>query len=382
MDEANGPHHPGGSRPRAKAWAAGLEAARRRANLTLPDWLSVAADRYRRLLAQWIAAELAPGRLAPWLPVAFGCGIVLYFTADREPAWWAASSLALATFGIAVAALRRPVAFPLTFGLAAVALGFAVATVHTARLSHPILSFSTSRAQITGFVETREERAFRSHCRADGSHRRRPPQYRTESCARFGAQGHGADGRQLRRLQGASCPAITAVAAGRIQVRARSLFHEYRRLRLCARKDQDPVTADRRRCLAALCGLRRRDTRDDRRTHPRRGTGRRRIDRVGADYRQARCDLRAGQQCDVHLEPRARAVDLRLSHGDHCRHRVLLPSRGTCSHPFACDTPADQEMGGGRSARRGHVLSAVVGRRSGDATLLHYDRHCPDRHHH
>jgi competence protein ComEC len=148
----------GGERPRARAWAAVLAAAGRRSGLTLPDGFAAVADRYRRLLAQWIAAELAPGRLVPWLPVAFGCGIVLYFTAEREPTWWAASGLALVTAGIAFAARRRPFVFPLALGLAAVTLGFAVVTLHTARMAHPVLAFATSRAQVSGFVEVREER--------------------------------------------------------------------------------------------------------------------------------------------------------------------------------------------------------------------------------
>ena len=38
-------------------------------------------------------AEVGAGRLLPWLPVAFGLGIAIYFTADREPAWWAGSAL-------------------------------------------------------------------------------------------------------------------------------------------------------------------------------------------------------------------------------------------------------------------------------------------------
>jgi len=31
----------------------------------------------------WIAAEAGPGRLLPWVPVAFGAGIAIYFAADR-----------------------------------------------------------------------------------------------------------------------------------------------------------------------------------------------------------------------------------------------------------------------------------------------------------
>jgi competence protein ComEC len=147
------------NRSRAKAWAAGVDAARRRAGLVLPDWLQVPADHLRRLLSQWAVAEVAPGRLVPWLSVAFGTGIVLYFAAEREPAWWAASVLALVAVGMAFLARRRPIGFPLALGFAAVACGFATATLTTLRVAHPVLPGATWNASVTGFVEAREERA-------------------------------------------------------------------------------------------------------------------------------------------------------------------------------------------------------------------------------
>jgi len=42
-------------------------------------------------LTHWIAVDVGPGRLMPWLPVAFGFGIAAYFTAEREPVWWMAA---------------------------------------------------------------------------------------------------------------------------------------------------------------------------------------------------------------------------------------------------------------------------------------------------
>ena len=35
-------------------------------------------------LGEWVRAEAGAGRLLPWVPVAFGTGIALYFTADHE----------------------------------------------------------------------------------------------------------------------------------------------------------------------------------------------------------------------------------------------------------------------------------------------------------
>jgi len=145
-------------RARAKAWAAEFEAARRGAGLALPGSLAAAADRLHRLLSQWALAEVAPGRLFPWLPVAFGFGIVGYFTADREPAWWAALAALAATATLALVFRHRPIGFPLALALAAIAAGFATATLKTLRIAHPVLAYPSWSAQVQGFVEMREER--------------------------------------------------------------------------------------------------------------------------------------------------------------------------------------------------------------------------------
>jgi competence protein ComEC len=119
------------------------------------------ADRFgplRALLGQWALAEVAPGRLVPWIAVSFGFGIVGYFTADREPAVWAASLAATITIAIAYAARTRPVGFPVAIGVAAIVTGFAIATLQTARIAHPVLQTTVSSATLSGFVEIREER--------------------------------------------------------------------------------------------------------------------------------------------------------------------------------------------------------------------------------
>ena len=112
----------------------------------------------RGQIAEWALAEVAPGGLLPWLPVAFGSGIALYFGAEREPQVWAVSAAFIVVAALAFATRRRPIAFPLALGLAALAGGFAVATMHTARIAHPVLTYPLSSVSLSGFVETREER--------------------------------------------------------------------------------------------------------------------------------------------------------------------------------------------------------------------------------
>jgi competence protein ComEC len=98
-------------------------------------------------IREWALAEVGAGRLMPWFAVAFGAGIVLYFAADHEPAWWAASPLAVVAAIVAVLLRRRPVAFVVGLGVFAVCAGFAVATLKTALIDHSLLHYPGIMAQ-------------------------------------------------------------------------------------------------------------------------------------------------------------------------------------------------------------------------------------------
>src|SRR3954451_4233629 len=133
----------GGSRGRGGTWDAAER--RRRALAWAGTWAGAWTDRipgFGRLAEQlrnWAIADTGPGRLLPWLPVAFGLGIAIYFTADREPAWWAASALAIAGVVVTFLARKRPIGFPVALVLTSVAAGFAVATLKTKQVAHPVL---------------------------------------------------------------------------------------------------------------------------------------------------------------------------------------------------------------------------------------------------
>jgi len=99
-------------------------------------------------LREWAAIEVGAGRLLPWFAVAFGAGIVLYFTADREPATWAVSAAAVAAIICAVLLRRRPAGVVLSLGFLAIAAGFAVATLKTALIDHPVLRYPGIMAQV------------------------------------------------------------------------------------------------------------------------------------------------------------------------------------------------------------------------------------------
>src|SRR3954465_6861810 len=84
----------GRSRGRTEAWRPWIPAGPRPV-LVWPESLADLARSLAEQMRRWALTDVGPGRLVPWLAVAFGFGIVLYFTAEQEPAVWAAIALAI-----------------------------------------------------------------------------------------------------------------------------------------------------------------------------------------------------------------------------------------------------------------------------------------------
>jgi competence protein ComEC len=108
-------------------------------------------------IREWALQEVAAGRLLPWFAVAYGLGIAVYFTAEREPVWWAPLALAALCATAAVVARRHHVPFIAAMCAFGIALGFAAATLKTMSIAHPVLRSSASGVTVSGFVELREE---------------------------------------------------------------------------------------------------------------------------------------------------------------------------------------------------------------------------------
>ena len=108
-------------------------------------------------LRAWVRAEAGAGRLLPWVPVAFGGGIALYFAASHEPVLsvsiGAAAALCAGAFF-----LRRSRFFAASVMVAAFAAGFATATFRTAHVDHTVLARPLYSVALSGFVETRDIR--------------------------------------------------------------------------------------------------------------------------------------------------------------------------------------------------------------------------------
>ncbi len=124
---------------------------------------------------EWIVREagkeVEAARLAPWLTVFFGVGILFYFGAPSEPLL-IGPALALLLFAILCWVCRdRPIAFALLLSLAAISAGFTAACVRAAYVSHTVLTRPTATLTLTGFIEARDstERSDRVVIRLTGA---------------------------------------------------------------------------------------------------------------------------------------------------------------------------------------------------------------------
>lgn len=123
------------------------------AGLPAAGWL----DWLRGQLGAAFLTEAERRRPFLWLPVAMGCGILLYFAADREPVLWAPLGGFAIITGLAVALRGRPVAAALCIAFAAAFAGFAAGIWRTAEIAAPMLE-RPRIGRISGFVESVEAR--------------------------------------------------------------------------------------------------------------------------------------------------------------------------------------------------------------------------------
>ena len=112
----------------------------------------------RDWVADGLVREAEQRRLFPWLAVAFGAGILLYFTAaDGTPSLAAPLICTLACLVATPFLGARPVTLAVTLGLAAGFLGFFAATWRVSQVAAPVLA-RTMIAPLTGMIESLDER--------------------------------------------------------------------------------------------------------------------------------------------------------------------------------------------------------------------------------
>ncbi len=147
------PPHP---RPSRGAWA--QAGAAPWAPLRLPGHrLALVAQDWRMRVMRACAAEAERRRLFLFLPVMMGVGVLLYFSADREPALWAPLLLLGFAASAALALRGRRGAMLACIGVAALAAGFAAGVWRTAEVAAPMLD-RVRVGKLTGFVESIEAR--------------------------------------------------------------------------------------------------------------------------------------------------------------------------------------------------------------------------------
>src|SRR4051812_6690964 len=128
--------------------------------LTLPArWqpLALGAIDWRGWAARNLALEIDQRRLFPWIAVAFGMGIVLFFQAEGRPALWA-PLLGAGLCGCgAVLARRNLRSMAVLIAMTAVFAGFAAAVLRARSVEAPVLTRMTI-TPISGFIESIEDR--------------------------------------------------------------------------------------------------------------------------------------------------------------------------------------------------------------------------------
>lgn len=161
----------------ADAGGPGPRAGRRIAVLGGGRTAADGAGRVRARLAPagaWILreakAEADAARLAPWLAVGFGTGIILYFAAPSEPALLAPAAAATALAAVVWISREHPAAFVLSVALLSIVAGFGAGCLRTALIAHPVLTRPTGAVSLKGFVEARDatERSDRIELRITG----------------------------------------------------------------------------------------------------------------------------------------------------------------------------------------------------------------------
>ena len=263
--------------------------------------------------------------------------------------WWAGTALASVSAGFAVMLRRHLPGFVVALVVFSIAAGFAIATIKTALIGHPVLRYSASGVTVAGFVELKEESQHTDRFvlrvdHVDGGRMPEKPERVRLSVKRGTAppatwsfveakalldpplqplepgsydfardlyfQGIGASGFVRGAIKIVTPPSVVRVSLARADVLVQQLRDAIdARIRAILPGDEGAI--------AAMLINGRRDAIDQ---HP----------------------LRR----HVRFRHRPRAVDFRLSHGGGCRRDVLPHPRLPGADPGSRRPRADQKVGG------------------------------------
>lgn len=108
-------------------------------------------------LQSCVVHEVEQRRLFPWLAVAFGAGVLLFFAAEGRPALWAPATGGGVALAAAIALRRHPAAGVVAIGLTALFAGFAAGVIRQDSVHAPALD-RLRIAKVSGFIEAVDER--------------------------------------------------------------------------------------------------------------------------------------------------------------------------------------------------------------------------------
>ena len=198
---------------------------------------------------------------------------------------------------IAFLARRRALGFAIALGFAAIAAGFATATLRTD--AHRASGAGVPGRERDGHRlcrNPRGARAQRPHRGARAAHRRRAGSMRRPTacgwrCARARRRRSAASSRSRRicRRRSRRCGRAATTS------RATCISSASAPPAMRSARSRSPAPPVGRGVWLRYAAVHRRHPRGDRQAHPRGAAGRPRLDRVRADHRQARRDLDAGQ---------------------------------------------------------------------------------------
>jgi len=126
------------------------------------DRLAASIDRLRLAAGASLEREAERGRIALWVPVLLGVGILAYFALPREPSLVALVAVALGAAAIAYRSRARIGAFRLWSAVALVLAGAALMTARTAMVATPVLA-EAETGDLVGVVESIEVQGPNQH---------------------------------------------------------------------------------------------------------------------------------------------------------------------------------------------------------------------------
>ncbi len=118
----------------------------------LAPWVTPRAQSVVAAMRAALETEIALRRPFLWLAVASGAGVVLYFSAEREPSLPLCLAFTSALAAISFAARHHAAARTLFLAFAFIAAGFAAGAWRAARVAAPIMP-RVGIGELTGFVE-------------------------------------------------------------------------------------------------------------------------------------------------------------------------------------------------------------------------------------